>query len=89
MDDTIDNEDDQTLQRLIEFARGDIDTVVFEQWLYKSENIEDFLGSDLYLHLISSDYRDAFIVSGVRDIVRDFCETKHSFSCRCHTLGNL
>jgi hypothetical protein len=81
--------DDQMLQMLVRFARGDIDTPTFEKWLYKFENLEKFLGVDIYLELISADFRDPFAVSDVKELIWNFYDAEISVSCGCNRLGDL
>ncbi|MEZ5709456.1 MAG: hypothetical protein R3E02_08740 [Blastomonas sp.] len=41
-----------------EFARGETDPKRFESWLFEQTGLEAALGDELYLELLSADYRD-------------------------------
>lgn len=48
----------ETAKILSEFIEQIIDTVEFEKWLYTNEDLEIELGEELYLHLISINFKD-------------------------------
>jgi hypothetical protein len=89
MNDSACDEDDQMLHVLVRFARGDLDALTFEKWLYKRENLEKFLGADIYLELISADFRDLMAVASVKELIWNFYDTQISASCGCNRLGDL
>src|SRR5262245_4514469 len=46
-------------QTLWAYLRGDLEEGAFESWLYATPDLENRLGSEDYLALLTSDYRDA------------------------------
>ena len=44
-------------ERFFKTIKGDISLDDFERWVYDSKNLENVLGSDDYLDIISLDYK--------------------------------
>jgi hypothetical protein len=81
---------DHIEEMLWSYARGDIEDADFEAWLYASPDLESRLGSENYLALLTSDYRDvsAFArherVKQLRELVAR-CFPRH---CVCLSIPN-
>jgi hypothetical protein len=72
---------------LWKFARGDANHEPFEKWLYSNDEIEGFLGPDLYLELISCDFLDKDSVWTIRQSIADKLDP--SRNCECPTIKDL
>lgn len=69
------------------FVRGDLPVASFEAWLYAQKNLERDLGEELYMELVSFDYRD-------RRELFVLCEKlasllRPALKCECVTLPDL
>ena len=73
------------------FVRGDTEPREFEQWLYARTNeLENCLGAQKALDVLSADYGASAAVADVRKILRAFAEqASSSLPCRCVTLANV
>ena len=69
------------------FARGDGKRAAFEEWLYKQDELEGFLGEDLYLRLISCDFSNKNEVWTVRQEVAEKLDSQRS--CECPKVRDL
>jgi len=69
------------------FARGDMPSAEFETWLYTHDGLEAELGEQLYLDLVSLDYRDKHELFALRE--RLAAELRPSMKCECVTLPDL
>jgi hypothetical protein len=49
---------DPILQQLWRFVPGDVPAAQFEQWAYNEPDLEDYLGRELYLETISTNFSD-------------------------------
>lgn len=47
----------QTIEKLWKFVRGDFSTLDFENWVYTDKGLEEMLGEEDYLELISVNYK--------------------------------
>ena len=72
---------------LWEFARGDLGVEPFERWLYSHPELEELFGNELYMTVVSADYRDRNAAADVREALRDFLRPFQS--CECRLLPNL
>jgi len=72
---------------LWKFARGDGERAAFEEWLYKQDDLEDFLGNELYLRLISCDFSNKDEVWTVRQAVAKKLDSQQS--CECPKVRDL
>lgn len=72
-------------------ACGDTEPREFERWLYARTNeLEDRLGAQKALDVLSADYGASATVADVRRILRSFAEqASSSLLCRCVTLANV
>jgi hypothetical protein len=72
-------------EQLWKFARGDTPSLQFELWLYSLPELETFLGSDLYLELISFNFKNEKAVSELRYRIKFWLDNNISRSCDCIT----
>ena len=54
----IPNMNQETTKILSSYIFKRIDSQEFEEWIYSNENVENEIGSDLYIQLISINYKD-------------------------------
>ncbi len=84
------NQSDETTRlHLWRFVRGDESARVFEHWAYDEPTLEARLGGDLYLELISADFRDAEAVWSLRDRLGAYVRSLPGPDCRCIRLRDL
>lgn len=79
---------DQNLETIWRFIRGDTPTSDFEQWVYGENALENMLGSELYLHLISANFQSKESVHEIKASLREFAEQLDISSCHCVCLPN-
>jgi len=80
---------DPLLQRIWEFARGDGNSEELEQWVYSEPTLEERLGKELYLKVISADFANSDGVRMVRELLSDYARQASSLHCQCIRLPNL
>ena len=56
----------ETEDKIRQFLRGDLPAVEFEQWVYNTPSLQSLCGRDLYLELLSVDYRDVQAVESMK-----------------------
>ncbi|WP_282055404.1 hypothetical protein [Maribacter luteus] len=61
----------ETTKILSSFIFKHIDSKEFEEWIYSNENLEDELGNELYLELVSINFKDKDAYSKVIDLLED------------------
>jgi len=71
------------------FVRGDTGTQDFEKWVYLTPRLEDLLGSELYLDVIATDYRDRNVVFVLKQRLSAWAQAAEPLACRCITLPDL
>jgi|GEM_PF-1994696 len=59
------------------FIRQEISTLAFEKWIYETPEIETFLGSELYLKLISLNFGDQEKVNAFKVEIWDWLSTHY------------
>jgi hypothetical protein len=74
---------------LWKFVRGDEPPQVFERWAYQEPTLESRLGADLYLELISTDFRNAEAVWSMREQLGSYVRSLPGPRCRCIRLRDL
>jgi hypothetical protein len=72
------------LETLWKFVRGDLAAPEFESWLYNNEKLEDALGSALHFELISANYRNHEDVFDIQEKLRTFL--RPPLKCECLPL---
>lgn len=80
---------DLILDCLWPFVRGDTPPHEFEQWAYRSSELEALLPRDLHLELLSTDYTDKDSVFLVRKRLAEFARQDSRLGCECPTLPDL
>lgn len=60
------------INTLWQFIRGDMKTADFTAWLYANEEIELFLGADLYLDTVSTNFENKNDVENLKQILADY-----------------
>lgn len=73
------------MARLWRFTRGETPTAEFELWIYATPELEPLLGPELYLRLISEDYRDAATVHDLRRALPALLDAIAPRGCECLT----
>jgi hypothetical protein len=73
------------------FVRRDTDAREFERWVYgRTDELENRLGTQKALDVLSADYGTSADVADVRKIMRAFAEqASASLPCRCVTLADV
>jgi hypothetical protein len=71
------------------FVRQDTKAEDFEQWVYSSPHLEELLGAELHLELISADYRDRDAVHGLRQRLSSWVRGIEVLRCQCVALPDL
>lgn len=74
----------ELLDRFWRFVRGDMETRIFESWLYSSDEIEKALGAEEFLDTISVDFRDAKQVAEFKAYLRQ--NLSKAAGCDCYSL---
>lgn len=75
---------DKSARDLIrQFIHGRLPTGTFEDWLYASSEAESGFGPELYLKLISADYRSHEEVLETRRLLRAFATETFRPDCAC------
>ena len=69
------------IQPLWEFVSGDAEQTAFETWLYSTPDLEPLLGAELYLQLISCDFRNREERWQIRQRLRSFLATRRQCEC--------
>jgi len=70
---------------LWEFIRGDTLTPIFEQWVYDTRELEDFLGSSMYLQLIELNFADRYAVATMKGQLQEWVDKNYPRTCDCIT----
>jgi hypothetical protein len=74
---------------LWEFIRGDLEPASFEQWVYATDDLENYFDKQTYLKLISSGYSSAHALLEVKEMLCEWLETHSQRRCDCITWANL
>ncbi len=75
------------LETLWAFIRADLAVLDFETWLYGQEGLEVALGAELYLAMLSVNYRKMEEVFDIKQALKDVLPAPTA--CECHMLPNL
>ena len=78
---------DTYVMELWKFVRADMPTDQFEPWLYRQDDLEQTVGKNLYLDLISTNYTNPKEVFYVREKLKSFL--RPSLKCECPTLADF
>jgi len=77
----------ETLETLWKFVRGDLSTADFESWIYVDKNLEGIIGNEVYLELISINYKSSAKAYEARQTIKESL-SKFPKSCGCITLAD-
>jgi hypothetical protein len=72
---------------LWQFIRGDLSVADFEPWLYAQSDLERDLGNNLYMAVVSFDYRDQTELFVLRQKLA--AALRSSLGCECVTLADI
>jgi len=67
------------------FTRGEIETNDFEQWVYRSPELEQLFGSHLYYLIVNCDYRDRNKVWELKQLLKNSIDQIDPRQCSCIT----
>jgi len=81
----LNNSDQQILWK---FIRGDSSSPEFEQWLYSDENVENAVGNEFYLEVISTDFNDKSALSLLKKKLESFLRQTEPLNCECIALAD-
>jgi hypothetical protein len=71
------------------FVRGDTPKDEFERSIYLNSSLEEALGAERYLELVSTNFEDPDQVDAVRSSLGDFALAVSKLECLCVTLADL
>lgn len=71
------------------FFRGELEVEAFEQWVYSDSSLEDALGEELYLDVISTDYSLKEDVSRITTRLKELIDRHSPRKCKCIELPDL
>lgn len=66
-----------------QFIRGDLPSKDFEQFVYDNPDLENIVGSDLYLELISTNFKATREVFDLKNKLERFMRENFPLSCEC------
>lgn len=72
--------------RIRAFVRGQTDSRPFEEWVYSQEGLETDLGAELYLNVISNDYRDRSATLDLSRSLEAHLRARSTSGCDCEFL---
>ena len=75
-------------QIIWEFIRGDLATDEFEKWLYKAKELEELVGGEFYLEIVSTDYQSKSQIYELKQNLREKLHLSDDLRCQCITLAN-
>lgn len=81
--------DDQNRKIIWQFIRGDLPVRAFEEWSYVNKYLEDDIGQQLYIEVISTNFKELHDVCVLRKTLEEFMRQKLHLSCECVALSNL
>lgn len=61
----------------------------FEQWVYAQTDLEERMGQELYLNVLSVDYADGRAVFDIRQDLKAYAGRASTLRCSCITLPDL
>ena len=78
-----------TIDKVWQFVRGDMRPAESEQWMYSDSTVEQILGKDLFLDVVSTDFSSKDEVFRLKEILKEFALSQSSTSCLCSQLSNI
>ena len=76
------------LNILWQFIRGDLSIKTFEAWVYKENNLENFLSKELYLVIIESNYKNMDIVFELKSHLSNYLRNNYPSGCKCLEISD-
>jgi hypothetical protein len=76
---------DKSEEIIWSLVRGDLNAGDFERWVYASEQLEEFLGTETYLEVLSAGYRNEYDILDLKRILRKWLEANTRRNCDCIT----
>ena len=77
------------IETIWRFVRGDMPTSEFEQWVYLEPELEELLGTQLYLDVISADFSCDRQAYEIAKALKSFVQAVSDLQCQCITLADL
>ena len=74
---------------LWKFIRGDMPLADFTQWLYTTKELEPFLGEDLHLDVILTNFENRNDVVNLQEILANYLIAKDPRACVCVRYADL
>jgi len=71
------------------FIRGDLNTKLFESWVYAEEDLENFFGRSTYLNIIEMNFKDINLVYDLKIKLTTFLKSKFPLDCYCELISDL
>jgi hypothetical protein len=65
------------------FIRDDMPVSVFEQWIYKTPELENLLGSTLYFEVIACNYKEPDSVWTIKQVLKAAVDQIEPRKCQC------
>ena len=78
----------ENIEKLWAFVRGDTAIHEFENWVYNESSLEALLGSEFYLELISTDFKDPNETYETSSKIKEFLGNFPK-NCECITIANI
>lgn len=75
-------------QTIWKFIRGDLATDEFERWVYENKDMEEIMGGEFYLEIISADYQSKSPVYELKQKLEEYIRQSAPLSCQCITLAD-
>lgn len=77
-------------RKIWEFIREDISVKDFEIWVYTTQELKEFLPSEMYFDLFYFDYQKSknFTIYNLRQLLKEWLVTNHPGDCRCPQIKN-
>lgn len=72
-----------------EFIRGDITIQEFEDLAYNNDSIIKYFTKELYLEIISNDFKNKDSIYKLKEKLKSFQIENHPTNCKCIELSNL
>ena len=80
---------EEIIQNIWMFVRGDLDAKSFEAWVYQFNELESILSEEFYLEIISTDYKSASKIYELRQKLEEWLRKSNDLACQCVSLANI
>ena len=75
-------------EKIWQFLRGDLPPVEFEEWVHITPDLKPPLGNNLFLDVLSADYRNWVAVAEISESLETWIEAYYPRNCDCITWSN-